>query len=324
MSPPIATSRMAPIMPNPRKESRRRLNHSAARAELPVVRHLIRARRAGVLTVAATAGALAVAGPAMAGVSVSPPSAPQTAGADLTFHVTNTEQSAITRVKVSLPADTPIAEVYPLSSPDWAPDITQQKLSTPLTSIHDGTPVTEATKDITWIAITGKSIAPGRSADLSVSLGPLPTLSQMQFTVVPTYADGHAGPAEPPVVLKLTPATAADQAAAHAGHVGTTATTGTGTGTDSSDPEAALFAQTVAQAEHGPSIWSIGGWVVAGLVGLGAIVAALRSRRRRDEPAPAEADETGQDGETGDTDKEPVGAGTRKSSNWRYRDDASE
>lgn len=291
------------------------------------MRHLIRARRAGVLTVAATAGALAVAGPAMADVSVSPPSAPQTAGADLTFHVTNTEQSAITRVKVSLPADTPIAEVYPLSSPNWAPDITQQKLSTPLTSIHDGTPVTEATKDITWIAIAGKSIAPGQSADLSVSLGPLPTLSQMQFTVVPTYADGHAGPAVPPVVLKLTPASAADQAAAHAGHEDTTGTTGT----DSSDPDAALFAQTVAQAEHGPSIWSIGGWVVAGLVGLGAIFGALRSRRRRDEPAEAdettEADEPGQDGEADDKnadDKEPVGAGARKSSNWRYQDDGKE
>jgi hypothetical protein len=286
------------------------------------VRHLIRARRAGVLTVAATAGALAVAGPAMADVSVSPPSAPQTAGADLTFHVTNTEQSAITRVKVSLPADTPIAEVYPLSSPNWAPDITQQKLSTPLTSIHDGTPVTEATKDITWIAIPGKSIAPGQSADLSVSLGPLPTLSQMQFIVVPTYADGHAGPAVPPVVLKLTPASAADQAAAHAGHGGTTGTTGT-TGTD---PDAALFAQTVAQAEHGASIWSIGGWVLAGLVGLGAIFAALRSRRRPGEPAEtdetAEAEEPGQDHDA--DDKEPVGVGVRKTSNWRYQDDGSE
>jgi hypothetical protein len=250
----------------------------------------------------------------MAGVTVSPPSAQQTSGADLTFRVTNTERSAIIRVKVSLPADTPIAEVYPLSSPDWAPDITQQKLSTPLTSIHDGTPVTETTKDITWIAVGGKSIAPGRSADLSVSLGPLPTLSQMQFNVVPTYADGHAGPAVPPVVLKLTPATAEQQAAAHAGHEGTTGTTGT----DSSDPDSALFAQTVAEAEHGPSIWSIGGWVIAGLVGLGAIFAVLRSRRRGE---PAETDSTEDEAQSDETDgvKEPVAAGARKS-NWRYQD----
>jgi hypothetical protein len=261
-------------------------------------------------------------------VTVSPPSAQQTGGADLTFRVTNTERSAITRVKVSLPADTPIAEVYPLSSPDWAPDITQQKLSTPLTSIHGGTPVTETTKDITWIAVGGKSIAPGGSTDLSVSLGPLPTLSQMQFTVVPTYADGHAGRPVPPVVLKLTPATAEQQAAAHAGHEGTT-------GTDSSDPDAALFAQTVAEAEHGPSIWSIGGWVIAGLLGLGAIVAVLRSRRRN---APAGTDSAGTDSagtdsagtDSAGTDsddaavtdeaKEPVGAGVRKS-NWRYQDE---
>jgi hypothetical protein len=270
------------------------------------VRHLIRARRAGVLTVVATAGALAVAGPALAGVTVSPPTAPQTSGADLTFHVTNTERSPITRVKVTLPADTPIAEVYPLSSADWAPDITQQKLNTPLTSIHGGTPVTETTKDITWIAIPGRSIAPGGSADLSVSLGPLPTLSQMQFDVAATYADGHAGAPIAPVVLKLSPATPQEQAAAHAGHEG-------GTGTAAGDPDAALFAQTVAEAGNGPSFWSIGGWVVAGLVGLGAIYAVLRSRRR---PASDETDETGADDEV----KEPVGAGARKSSNWRYRD----
>jgi hypothetical protein len=275
------------------------------------VRHLIRARRAGVLTVVATAGALAVAGPALAGVTVSPPTAPQTSGADLTFHVTNTEQSPITRVKVTLPADTPIAEVYPLSSADWAPDITQQKLNTPLTSIHGGTPVTETTKDITWIAIPGRSIAPGKSADLSVSLGPLPTLSQMQFDVAATYADGHAGAPIAPVVLKLSPATPEQAAAAHAGHEGTT-----GTGTDGSDPDAALFAQTVAEAGNGPSFWSIGGWVVAGLVGLGAIYAVLKSRRR---PSADETDET-EDTEADDEVKEPVGAGTRKASNWRYQD----
>src|SRR4051794_11009839 len=200
MSPPISTARMGTIMPNPRKESHGRLNHSGAGAELPVVMHLIRARRAGALTIAATAGALAIAGPAMADVTVSPPSAPQTSGANLDFRITNTEKSTMIRVKLSVPADTPIAEVYPLSVPDWAPDITQQKLATPLDTIHGGTPVTEVTKDITWIAMPGKGIAPGASADLSVSLGPLPTLSQMHFDVTPAYADGHAGRPIPPVV----------------------------------------------------------------------------------------------------------------------------
>ncbi len=54
----------------------------------------MKARRAGVLAVAAAAGMLAVAGPAVAGpavadVSVSPTSAEQGSGANLTFRVNN-------------------------------------------------------------------------------------------------------------------------------------------------------------------------------------------------------------------------------------------
>jgi Domain of unkown function (DUF1775) len=319
MSPPIATSRMATIMPNSRKKVRVGLNHSAPPAELPLVRHLIRARRAGALAIAATAGLLAVAGPALADVTVSPPTAPQTSGANLTFHVTNTGASAITRLMLTVPDDTPIAEVYPLSNADWAPDITQQKLNTPLNTIHGGTPVTEVTKNITWIALPGRAIAPGKSADLAVSLGPLPTLSQMHFDVTPTYADGKAGPAVPPVVLKLTPATPEEVAAAHAGHDAAQPEAAAG----GTDPDSALFAQTVSAAEHGPSIWSIGGWIIAALLGLGLVWAYLRNRHRSE---PAEDDETEETEEPASEDddgsKEPVGAGTaaRKASGWRYQD----
>ena len=100
-------------------------------------------RRAGVLAAAITAGVLGMAAPAMADVSIDPPSAPQGSGANVHFKVTNTGPSPITRVKLVLPADTPVAEVFPLSVDNWAPQITPLKLSTPLTSIHAGTPVTE-------------------------------------------------------------------------------------------------------------------------------------------------------------------------------------
>jgi uncharacterized protein YcnI len=318
------TSRMRPSCRNPEKKIRVRLNRSAHGSELPVVRHLVKARHAGVLAVAAAAGVLAMAGPAVAGpavadVSISPTSAEQGSGANLTFRVSNTAKSAITRVTLVLPPDSPVAEVYPLSVDDWAPQTTQQKLAKPLTTIHGGTPVTVTAKDITWIAMQGKAIAPGRYADLSIALGPLPTLSQMRFTVQPTYADG-AGPAMSPVLLKLTPA-APGAAAGHAGHGGAP---GGGAATGGSDAEGAAFAAVVAQAEQGPSWWSILGWIAAGLAGIGAVVAVLRARRK---PAPdggmrEDADVTGTDDAA---EKEAVTAGTGaakvRASSWRYRDD---
>ena len=291
----------------------------------------MKARHAGVLAIAAGVGVLAMAGPAVAGpaladVSVSPTSAPQGSGANLTFRVSNTARTAITRVKLVLPPDTPVAEVYPLSVDDWAPQITQQKLTQPLTTIHGGTPVTITAKDITWIAMPGKAIAPSRYADLTVALGPLPTVSQMQFTVQATYADGTAGPVTSPVVLKLTPATPGEAAAQHSGHSGAAAG---GTATGGSDSEDAAFAAVVAQAEQGPSWWSILGWIAAALAGIGAVVAILRARRR---PAPDGATENEDEGpedegaeDEGSAEKEPVAAGTGGTNvrgfTWRYRDD---
>ena len=287
----------------------------------------MKARRAGVLAVAAAAGMLAVAGPAVAGpavadVSVSPTSAEQGSGANLTFRVNNPARSAITRVTLVLPPDSPVAEVYPLSVDDWAPQITQQKLTQPLTTIHGGTPVTITAKDITWIAMPGKAIAPGRYADLGIALGPLPTLSQMRFTVQPTYADGASGPVSP-VLLTLTPAAPGAAAAGHAGHGGAPAA---GTATGGSDAEDAAFAAVVAQAERGPSWWSILGWIAAALAGIGAVAAILRGRRK---PAPdggadEDADVTGSDDVSAET--EPVAAGTGaaklRASSWRYHDDS--
>lgn len=273
------------------------------------------------LTAAAAAAVLGTAAPALADATVSPASAVQGSGENLTFRVTNTEQSAITRVKLLLPADAPIAEVYPLSVDDWAPLITNRKLQTPLATIHGGTPATETAADITWIAMPGKSLAPGKSADLSVAVGPLPTLSQMQFTLQATYANGTAGAAMPPVTLSLTPATAEQQAAAAAAHAGHDA--GTGTTGDTSAADDSAFAAVVA-AGQGPSLWSIAGWIFAVLAGAGAIIAVLRSRRRSAGARSAGAEEAEPTTETPEQDetKESVGAGAGKIrlSSWRYQD----
>ncbi|GLW27942.1 DUF1775 domain-containing protein [Actinoplanes regularis] len=265
------------------------------------------------LTLVATAGAIGMAGPAFAGVTVSPATVPQGSGQNLTYHVVNDGAAALTRVTLRIPADSPIAEVYPLSVDDWAPMIEWQNLSTPLKTIHNGTPVTQVPKSITWIAVGGKSIAPGGSADLSVALGPLPTLSSMQFSLVGTYADGKTAPAMT-ASLTLTP-----DATGAAGHGHDT------TGGDAAADEDELFRQAVADAEQnarGYSVLAIAGWVVAGFALLGAGWIILRNRHRASEEpddSPSPEDEAGEDRSeekaAADDEREVVAAGR-----WSLRD----
>jgi hypothetical protein len=276
-----------------------------------VSRNLI-SRRAGVLAAVVAAGVVGMACPAFADVTVSPPSAPQGSGQNVHLNVKNTATTAITKVKLVMPRDTPVAEVFPLSVEDWAPQIENMTLDEPLTSVHGGSPVTETAASTTWIAVGG-ALQPGQSADLAVALGPLPTTSQMTFTVIPTYAGGKVGPAMPPVALKLTPAAPGQPAPGHTAHGGT----GPAKSTDD-----AAFAAVVAEAEQGPSVWSIAGWVVAAFALAGVAVVLLRGRRRSDEndtgagnEPPAGPDDT----PAATAAKEPATAGVRVT-NWSYRD----
>ncbi|MFI5891685.1 DUF1775 domain-containing protein [Actinoplanes sp. NPDC051513] len=274
------------------------------------MRHFHLARRAGVPALAAVFGAL-VAGPALADATVSPTTAVQGSGENLTFHVTNTGTAPIQTVTLSIPADTPVAEVYPLSVDDWAPKIQMRTLATPLATIHGGTPATESAGSITWLAVQGHQLAPGKSADLSVAIGPLPTLSTMQFTITSTYANGAAGPTMPPVSLALAPGTGLP-ATGH-DHGGTATDPNTAAdGTTGSSAEDEAFAKTVADATRGPSIWSIGGWVVAALALLAAAFYFLRGRHRAnedDEPDDRPEDQPETTATASDDEKEPVTAG---------------
>jgi hypothetical protein len=287
------------------------LNLSRATSELPIVTNLL-ARRAGVLVTAAAVGAL-VASPALADVTVSPTTAAQGTGENFTFHVTNTGKLPIGTVTLKLPSDTAIAEVYPLSVDDWAPKIDMAKTSTPLTSIH-GTPQDEITRAIIWIAMPGLALAPGKSTDLTIALGPLPDVSSIRLTIATTYTNGQAGPSQSPAVA-LTPATAQQLSDAHAGH-NDTSTGGTGDATSSDD---ATFAQVVADATRGPSLLSIAGWVVAALALLGGVVMMLRSRHRAeedDEPEDEDANAMTEKASVEGDDKEPVTAGSSK---WSFK-----
>ncbi|MFI1988855.1 DUF1775 domain-containing protein [Actinoplanes sp. NPDC020271] len=269
------------------------------------------------LTLVTAAGVLGVtAGPAYADVTVSPASVPQGSGQNLTYHYVNEGTQPVSQVTLLIPADSPIAEVYPLSVDDWAPKIDYQQLTEPLKTIHGGTPVTEAPKSITWIAMTGKEIKPGGAADLSVALGPLPTLSSITFSLTGKYADGKDAPAMT-TSLALTPDPDGSVAAAgHAAHGATGTDTGTG--------EDALFQQAVAEAQNdsrGGSALAVLGWVVAFLALAGAGVTVLRNRHRAGEepdesPAPDDESIASDDADASvrataetDTGKEPVAAG---------------
>ena len=281
------------------------LNHSPTGYELPLVRQFHLARRAGVPALAAAIGAL-IAGPALADATVSPTTSVQGGGENLTFHVTNTGTAPVATVTLKIPDDTPVAEVYPLSVDDWAPKIETKTLATPLTT-EMGMQASESASSITWLAVAGHQLAPGQSADLPVALGPLPTLSSMQFTLSATYANGSPAPAMPPVTLTLTPA-APGQALPTHDHGGP-ATGSTGTAADSaSSAEDAVFAKTVADATRGPSIWSIGGWVIAALALLAAAFYFVRGRHRAEDDEP-EDEQPEAAAEQKQDEKEPVTAG---------------
>ncbi|GAA3341528.1 hypothetical protein GCM10020358_33230 [Amorphoplanes nipponensis] len=264
----------------------------------------------GVLAAAVAAGVLCAASPAAADVTVSPPSAPQGGAANVTFKVTNTARSAITKVKLLLPAEVPVAEVYPLSVDDWAPMITNRSLDTPMNGIH-GEALTSTASDITWTAMPGRALPPGRSAELTVAMGPMPASAQMSFTLQATYADPAQGAPLPPVVLALTPAAPGQQGATHPGHGGTD--------TGATDTDAATF-QALIDANDGPGFWTIAGWVVAALAAAAAAIAVLRARRRPAGPA-ASAGEP----EAGPQDKELVGAAKApRVTAWSYKDSPEE
>ena len=271
------------------------------------MRNFRTAQRAALPAAAAVLGAL-IAGPAFADVTVSPATAVQCSGENLYFTVTNDGAQAIRTIKLNWPADTPVAEVYPLSVDDWAPKIDMQTLSQPLTTIHGGTPVTETAKAITWLAMPGRELGPGKSTRLGIAIGPLPAVSSMRFTAATTYVDGKAGPAMPAEV-GLTPAVDC-QAAGHGGHTGTDATNG------GSAAEDRLFGQVVSDAVRGPSIWSLGGWVLAALMLAGGLIYFFRGRHRAEEDdEPDDEDRKQTDVQDSATEpNQPVAAGR-----WSFR-----
>jgi len=272
----------------------------------PCPRPLMRpAVRSVALTFGLTlAGALPLAAPAMTDVSISPSTAIQGDATSVTFHVQNQRSGAHTvKLEVDLPADAPIAEVYPMTVPDWAPKIITRPVKDLLPGIH-GSGLTDATSAVIW---TRASDAPRPPAveTLRLEMGPLPEVPQLVFSVVQTYSDGTvqhwkgapAGSAG--TVLILTPdpnpGAGADGGAAGHAHQGQAGAAGA-TGSPGTDPDAATAQQlealpaataTTRPADQGTSVLDVaaGGGLAVGVVVLVLLAARGTGRKPTDLPA---------------------------------------
>jgi uncharacterized protein YcnI len=139
---------------------------------------------------AAAAGAVAFAAPAAADVTVTPPVALRGGPAQLAFHIPEERTGAYTtKVELLVPQETPIAEIYPMSVDNWAPQVVTRQIDHPVELIH-GTSTTEVPASISWIWAGDAAPTPGQSAELRISLGPMPQVDRVVFTVVQTYSDG--------------------------------------------------------------------------------------------------------------------------------------
>nr|WP_203966043.1 YcnI family protein [Actinocatenispora thailandica] len=218
-------------------------------------------------------GAIAVAAPAAAHVTVNPSTAEPGSYARVTFRVPNeTDTASTTKVVVYLPADRPIASVSVQPVPGWQAVPHKTKLAKPLTT-DDGN-VTEAVDRITWTARSGAGIAPGQFQEFPVSLGPLPKSGTLTFKALQTYSDGK--------VVRWIQTGSGDTEPENPAPVLTLAATGA-----PSAPAATSTKAAAAGASDGPgsgtalTVGVIG--LVAGLAGLAlGGVAFVRSRRADD------------------------------------------
>ncbi|MER7460094.1 DUF1775 domain-containing protein [Micromonospora sp. NPDC126480] len=262
-----------------------------------------RVRRAGAVAALVAGTVLAWPGTAYAvDVRIEPAQARQGDPAKVLFVVPEERAGTRTeRIEIRLPADAPIAEVYPMSVTGWAPRIDTRELDEPIPGVHSSMLSTVASA-VTWFRMPG---APAGPARLTLSVGPLPKVDRLSFEVLQTYADGTvvrwSGPAGEKAAPALTLLPPAPGAAAGGGHGHGAAPGAPG----AADPEGTAEAPVAKDGGNANAL------LAAGLLaGLGAGVAGgwLLSRRRR-RPEAGERSELRAvlDGEPTAGDPQPVG-----------------
>jgi len=283
-----------------------------------------RRRRIVAATAVTAAGLLLWPGTAYAAdVTTTPTEARQGDAIRLEFTVPEERAGTKTnQIEVRLPADAPIAEVYPMSVNGWAPRISSRTLDKPVAGIHSSG-VSTVTTGVTWVRVGESDPGPAR---LSLSMGPMPQSERLTFEVVQTYADGtvvkwaDAAGAHRAPVLTLLPAAPGGAGAVGHGH-GAPAAGGPAAADSGGDAPPASAGG--APEESGNADGMLAAGLLAGLGG-GAAIGWLVSRWRRRNPDEATAlaevtggpdqaatlaEITGRADETATPEPQPAGSG---------------
>jgi periplasmic copper chaperone A len=187
---------------------------------------LVRAGRACLCLLTATAAAVAFPAAASAHVSVQPATVEGGGVAVVSFRVPNERDDASTiKVRVVLPVDRPLGSVQTTPVPGWRITTKSRALDEPIELF--GSEVSSVVSEVTWSATNG-GVRPGQFQDFDLSLGQLPESGQLVFKALQTYSSGDqvnwnqvavddsVEPEHPAPVLTLTAPTD-DEAAATAG-----------------------------------------------------------------------------------------------------------
>lgn len=192
---------------------------------------------------AAAIGALALATPASAHVTVSPTEAVQGGFTRVAFRVpTESDTLSTTKLEIHLPENAPVGSVSTMPVPGWTVVVQRRTLDRPI-EVH-GAQLTEVVSVVSWTASPEAVIKPGQFQEFPVSFGPLPTVDRMVFKALQTYSDGTivrwidepkdgAEAEHPAPVLRLVPAAARASGAAGNGAAGGGSGSGGGTGSGS-------------------------------------------------------------------------------------------
>ncbi|MEV4825201.1 DUF1775 domain-containing protein [Micromonospora sp. NPDC049274] len=252
-----------------------------------------RPRRIAAVTALTAAGLLLWPGTAAhaADVTTTPTEARQGDAVRLEFSVPEERAgTTTTRIEVRLPADAPVAEVYPMSVDGWAPTISSRTLDTPVAGIHSSG-VSTVTTAVTWVRVGAGASGPAR---LALSMGPLPQAERLTFEVVQTYADGTvvrwadaSGAHRAPVLTLLPAAAGAAGPVGHGGHGAPAAGAANDPAAGARDADggdASVNGSGGSGEESGNADAMLAGGLLAGLGG-GAAIGWLVSRWRRRDPA---------------------------------------
>jgi uncharacterized protein YcnI len=141
---------------------------------------------------ALVAGALlALAAPLAASAHVHIDPNQVSAGSDalLQFAVPNESATAgTTKVTLTIPQDTPFADVSYVAVPGWTTELTKVQLAKPIKG--DNGDITEAVTTVTWTANPGSEITDGQIGIFPLEVGNVPNTGSIVLTVDQAYSDG--------------------------------------------------------------------------------------------------------------------------------------